>query len=210
MRSKIVIVFLLILVVAGCSDNQLSSKNKEIDEEELTYATLRINMPMNFDDLDEIFEIPMEDYMYKNSIGVISGDGFPIDEMGPYATDIDFDIKLNKIDEFDDMIYSYKYPRGSYLEINGNIKTLEGKLLGLRLTFDNLDNDLIESIYLDLSNKMSSYVYKSLCNFNEENIIYYYGEDLNVMKSEIDDYIIDNGYSSNIIINEMPTFFKEI
>ena len=79
------------IFLGGCN-NQKKSNTNPTEQEDFVSVVLKINMPLNFDDLDELFEIPITKILQRENIGSIIGDGSPIDEYGPYMTDIEFDI----------------------------------------------------------------------------------------------------------------------
>ena len=103
---------------------------KEINsEEKYKYVNLRINMPLNLNDLEEYFENPIQNDMDKNGIGEIIGDGMPLDDDGfPYAVDIEFEVEKNKLEEFKDILKIYKFPSGTYLEDEEEIIEEYGEL----------------------------------------------------------------------------------
>lgn len=206
---SLVTIVLVIIVIIGFYINKKESENMNY-----IYATLKINMPLNFEDLDNLFEIPMSDYMDKYDIGEITGDGSPIDEFGPYATDIEFDIKENKLNEFKKMLEDYRFPKGSYIEIEAEKDEQVGEfgdLLGVRLIFNGIDNNKIKDIYANLSKELESiYKYKTIYEFEGIVTVYYYGENLEIIKSELNKYIGDNSYSNNITVVDMPSIIKEL
>lgn len=204
----IIIVVLFCLISINVIINKVNEKNNYI------YATLKINMPLNFEDLDELFEFPMMEYMDKYEIGEITGDGSPMDEFGPYATDIEFDIKEDKLEEFKKMIEDYRFPKGSYIEIDAKKDEQVGDfgdLLGVRLIFNNIDKNKIENIYSELNNELKGiYEYKTIYRYQNITTVYYYGKNLEEIKGKLNKYIDDNSYSNNITVVEMPTMIKEL
>lgn len=210
MKKKIILLLVICTIfLVGCKSEKQNSTDLKKEQEELIAIVLKINMPLNFDDLDDLFEFPMTESLQKGKIGTIVGDGSPVNEYGPYATDIEFDIQLGKIDEFKKMIQNYRFPKGSYLEVD-NQKDEEygefGDLLGIRVTFNHLSKNQIQKIYKDLSNELSEdYIYKTIYQLQDITTVYYYGEDVNHIKNKINKYIESNNYIDDVTMMEMST-----
>jgi len=157
----VLIILLVIFVITGCSTKK--SENQ--------YVTLKINMPLNFDDLDNIFETSMSSYLEEKEIGEIIGDGSPVDD--------------------------YK-------------SELFGDLVGIRLVFNNLSTEKIESIYLELSELfVDSYIYKTIYQVNDKTTVYYYGENIENLKNKISQYVEKHNLTHNISIMDMSIVIKE-
>jgi len=209
----------LSLVSRKSNNRNETQKTKEYKEKEnkydnYLYIVLKINMPLNFDDLDNIFEFPMTDYLEEKEIGEIIGDGSPLDTYGPYATDIEFEIKENKLEDFKKMLQTYTFPIGSYLEIEGkkdeNTKEF-GELYGTRLVCNNLLEEEIEKIYTNLSNEIKeNYIYKTIYQRKNDTIIYYYGKNRKQLNEKINKYINENIYIKKIKIMNMPLTINEL
>jgi len=103
-------------------------------------------MPLSLDDLDSYFEFSLSDSLEKDKIGSIVGDGTPIGDYGPYATEIEFNVYKDKLQKFMVLMGEYAFPIGSYFEIDGqgHYKLFEDNLSGIRLEFKNLDDEGIE------------------------------------------------------------------
>lgn len=166
------------------------------DEEYYPYVSLRINMPLSLTDLEKNFEIPMQKYMDEKNIGLITGDGFPLDEDGmPYASDIEFEVPESNLEELKNMIDSYKLPEGSYLEVDGEIVEEYEELEVVELRVDDLSKKKANKVYNDLKEKMKGeYEYSSVYDyaFGKIERIYFCGEDLEKMQEIIDKYIKEN------------------
>lgn len=196
----VLIILLVIFVITGCSTKK--SENQ--------YVTLKINMPLNFDDLDNIFETSMSSYLEEKEIGEIIGDGSPVDDYGPYATDIEFDIQKSKIEDFKKMLTNYRFPKGSYFVFDDYKSELFGDLVGIRLVFNNLSTEKIESIYLELSELfVDSYIYKTIYQVNDKTTVYYYGENIENLKNKISQYVEKHNLTHNISIMDMSIVIKE-
>ncbi len=166
------------------------------------YANLRINMPLNLTDLEQYFENPLQNDMEENDIGEISGDGMPLDDNGiPYAADIEIEVEKSEIEKLKNILSSYKFPSGSYLEIDGEVVEEYGDLNVVELQVDNLSKERAEKVYSDLKEKMKDkYVYSSVYDYNYGKIekIYFCGENMEEMQGIIDQYIEENNIE-NII-----------
>lgn len=161
--------------------------------EEYPYISLRINLPLNINDLEEYFEIPMQEYMDEKEIGMITGDGFPIDEDGmPYATDIEFEVAESDLEELENMIDAYKLHKGSYLEVDGNVVKEYEDLEVFELKVDDLSKDKASKVYKYIKEKMKNeYVYCSVYDyaFGKIDRIYFCGENMEKMQEIIDKYL---------------------
>lgn len=199
-------VFLLFFSITGCT----RKKEEKDDTNRYVYVTLKINMPLNFEDLDETFIFSMTEYMEKEDIGEIIGDGSPVDEYGPYLTDIEFDIRIDKIQEFRKMLENYRFPKGSIF-ISDDYKSENfGDLVGVRLVFDDFSSNEIEDIYSNLSKELDGYyIYKTIYEVNDKTTLYYYGEDIGNLKNKINAFIENNNFIDYISIMDMPVVVKE-
>lgn len=212
MNKKIVFILLLVccLFVGGCSVKKDGSASLDDGSK---HVTLKINMPLNFDDLDSYFELPLLEVLESDNIGSIDGDGTPIGDYGPYLTDIEFNINKDKFDEFRKLIDKYEYPMGSYLEIDGEEAlelTNSDKITGVRLEFDNLDSDDVDMIYSELSNLNVTYKYKTLIDYLGNSFAYYYSENISDLEKEFNKYISDKNYNDKIKIISMPQVIVEL
>ena len=171
---------------------------KEINsEEKYKYVNLRINMPLNLNDLEEYFENPIQNDMDKNGIGEIIGDGMPLDDDGfPYAVDIEFEVEKNKLEEFKDILKNYKFPSGTYLEDEEEIIEEYGELHLAELRVEQLSEKRAKKVYEELKEEMKEYcTYVSIYNYNVNNKIeriYFCGENLEKMQEIIEEYIEKN------------------
>lgn len=181
-------------------ENMISKikEDLEVNEDEIyyPYVSLRINMPTNLTDLEKNFEIPMQEYMDEKNLGMIIGDGFAIDEEGiPYAADIEFEIPESNLEGLKNMLSSYKLPKGSYLEVDGEIVEEYEDLEVVELKVDDLSKNKASKVYNGLKEKMKgeyeySYVYDY--EFGKIEKIYFCGENLEKMQEIIDKYIKEN------------------
>lgn len=209
-------IVLLLLFIVGCSFQKEKSQEKEksnYNPSEKSYipVVLSINMPLQYDDLDQIFEFPMMDYLEKNDIGEITGDGFPVDEFGPYATDIEFYINSSKLDQFRKMLAIYEFPKGSYLNIEEKKEELAGNILGIRLQFSNLNSTDIINLYSELSVFLQDfYTYKTIIELEDNKLVYYYGKNRNDMKKKIEEFLAKKELVEKVKIIDMPMTIKEI
>ena len=171
---------------------------KEINsEEKYKYVNLRINMPLNLNDLEEYFENPIQNDMDKNGIGEIIGDGMPLDDDGfPYAVDIEFEVEKNKLEEFKDILKNYKFPSGTYLEDEEEIIEEYGELHLAELRVEQLSEKRAKKVYEELKEEMKEYcTYVSIYNYNVNNKIeriYFCGENMEKMQEIIEEYIEKN------------------
>lgn len=171
---------------------------KEINsEEKYKYVNLRINMPLNLNDLEEYFENPIQNDMDKNGIGEINGDGMPLDDDGfPYAVDIEFEVEKNKLEEFKDILKNYKFPSGTYLEDEEEIIEEYGELHLAELRVEQLSEKRAKKVYEELKEEMKEYcTYVSIYNYNVNNKIeriYFCGENMEKMQEIIEEYIEKN------------------
>ena len=208
------LIILSILVLVGCDrENSNSDKENNVDNniENYVEVVVNINMPLSFDDLDNYFELSLTEELEKNKIGEIIGDGSPIDEFGPYATEIEIYINENKLKEFEDIISKYRFPKGSYLEINGKKQEEFGNLLGVRLMFDNLNDEEIQKIYDNLKeNTKGRYVYSTLFKANYRYTAYFYGESLTTLKDELNKELLLQNVSENVSIMDMLDYIKSL
>ena len=143
---------------------------KEINsEEKYKYVNLRINMPLNLNDLEEYFENPIQNDMDKNGIGEIIGDGMPLDDDGfPYAVDIEFEVEKNKLEEFKDILKNYKFPSGTYLEDEEEIIEEYGELHLAELRVEQLSEKRAKKVYEELKEEMKEYcTYVSIIKLKE-------------------------------------------
>jgi len=169
-------------------------------------------MPLSLDDLDSYFEFSLSDSLEKDKIGSIVGDGTPIGDYGPYATEIEFNVYKDKLQKFMVLMGEYAFPIGSYFEIDGqgHYKLFEDNLSGIRLEFKNLDDEGIEKLYSDISNLNDKYQYETLIRYGGRVFVYYYSSDIDLFKSSLNKYIEDNGLKRKIEIYSMPEVFKDI
>lgn len=171
---------------------------KEINsEEKYKYVNLRINMPLNLNDLEEYFENPIQNDMDKNGIGEIIGDGMLLDDDGfPYAVDIEFEVEKNKLEEFKDILKNYKFPSGTYLEDEEEIIEEYGELHLAELRVEQLSEKRAKKVYEELKEEMKEYcTYVSIYNYNVNNKIeriYFCGENMEKMQEIIEEYIEKN------------------
>jgi len=211
MRKRLIFVLILVcsFMVSGCS---YKKNNSSSTEEYFNRAVLKINMPLNFDDLDSYFELPLSDSLESNDIGSIVGDGTPIGDYGPYATEIEFNISKDKIEKFKELIDEYEFSVGSYLEIDGEEPYKLAKsnsLVGIRLEFKNLDNKEIEKIYSEMSNSEKNYKYKTLIEYSGDTFAFYYSNNIDSLKNSLSKYIEDHNLKNKITISSMPEVIEE-
>ena len=213
MNKKIKYMFLLItfmLLLVGCNQNDNDKKEIKKERDYNAYATLKINMPLSFDDLDNYFEISLDEKLIDNNIGEVTGDGTPIDDNGPYATDIEIDFDYGKIDQLKKIISEYRFPKGSYLEINGNKQEELGDLLGVKIVFNNLSYDDANNIYNSLKETIKDkYIYTTFINTNNKYLAYFYSDDINILKSELTNYIVSKKIDDKLIMSDMLEYIKE-
>lgn len=212
MKKRLVFIVLLVccLFLGGCSEKE---DNNVTNNKDFIHMTLKINMPLNFDDLDSYFEFPLSEVLESNNIGSIEGDGTPIGDYGPYATDIEFEIYKDKREEFKKLINEYEFPKGSYLEIDGEESyplDNSNNLVGIRLEFKNLSDKRIEKIYSELSNLNNNYKYKTLINYSGDRFIFYYSDNMDSLKDDFNKYIEKNNYKNKIKIISMPEVIVEL
>lgn len=214
----ILTIVLIMLFMQSNNKNKVGNENNEIgtnniveeftDDENVdyVYVTLRINMPLNFEQLEEIYENSMSDYLEQNDIGYLEGDGYPVDDVfGPYAVDIEFDIKKDKMKEFKNMLKNYKFSKGSYISIGSKKDDTFGDLLGVRICFKDLNSINVEEFYESLSKEIEGfYVYKTLCDLSSKTPIYYFTDNLKEMKRKINNYIDNSKYRNNVIVEDIP------
>lgn len=213
MKKWIIALFLIFLV--GCSFQKGKDKKEESNpnssEDSYLFVVLSMNMPLQYDDLDELFEFPMMDYLEEHAIGEIIRDGFPIDEFGPYATDIEFYIDNKKWNQFKTMLENYEFPKGSYLDKEGVKEDLSSNILGVRLQFSNLSNEEILNLYLKLSDTLKdSYTYKTMIELETSKFIYYYGKDRESLKKKIEEELTHQKLTEKVTIIDMPMTIKEM
>lgn len=176
-------------------DEENDGDVRYIDEvKTYTYVNLIINMPLNLVDIENYFEEPIQSDMDKNGIGEITGDGMPLDDNGiPYAADIEIEVENSEIENLKNILSFYKFPSGSYLEIDGEVVEEYGDLNVVELQVDNLSKERAEKVYSDLKEKMKDkYVYTSVYNYNyygKIEKIYFCGENMEEMQGIIDQYI---------------------
>lgn len=213
MNKKIKYMFLLItfmLLLVGCNQNDNDKKEIKKERDYNAYATLKINMPLSFDDLDNYFEISLDEKLIDNNIGEVTGDGTPIDDNGPYATDIEIDFDYGKIDQLKKIISKYRFPKGSYLEINGKKQEELGDLLGVKIVFNNLSYDDANNIYNSLKETIKDkYIYTTFINTNNKYLAYFYSDDINILKSELTNYIVSKKIDDKLIMSDMLEYIKE-
>ena len=202
------LIFLFTALLVGCSAKQ--EKNlSDLENDQTIDVTLKINMPLNFEDLEEIYEYPMAEYMEENKIGEITGDGNPIDEFGPYATDIEFTIKKEKLSMFKTMLEDYIFPKGSYLFI-GQEKDEElgefGSLSGIRIIFNEIEINQMEEIYTELTEDLDGlYWYNTIYQLDTMWVVYYYGENIESIKQIVEKWQDNN----HMLVSDMPTVLLE-
>ena len=202
---KIILLFLIIIVVTGCNSN-----GNKTNTDEIIYITLKINMPLSFDDLDNYFELSLKDELEKNEVGKVIGDGSPVDENGPYATDIEIDVEEGKLNQLESIISKYRYPKGSYLEVEGEKVKEFGDLLGVRLSYKNMSEKEIKENYNSMKNILNGkYVYSSLFNVNQKYTSYFYGESIDILKDEIMKQIYSKKLNDKITVTEMLDYIKD-
>lgn len=198
------LLILSIFVLIGCEKDN-SNKNDNL------FVVLNINMPLSFDDLDNYFELFLTEELEKNNIGKIIGDGSPIDEFGPYATEIEFVINKSKLKKLESIISKYSFPKGSYLEIDGIKQKEFGDLLGVRLIFDNMTDVEIDNLYNNLKETIKdSYVYSTLFNVNNNYTAYFYGESLTTLKGELNEKLLSQNVSEKVRIMDMLDYIKNV
>lgn len=192
--ALLVIVSLIGMFVYSIQKNNLIAIDKLNSNNELIEDALTTMEEGSY--LEEYFEIPMQEYMDEKEIGMITGDGFPIDEDGmPYATDIEFEVAESDLEELENMIDAYKLPKGSYLEVDGNVVKEYEDLEVVELKVDDLSKDKASKVYKELKEKMKNeYVYCSVYDyaFGKIDRIYFCGENLEKMQEIIDKYIKEN------------------
>lgn len=198
-KLMLITIILITLTLASCT--------KENTYEEYNFVILRINKPFNLDDLDNIFEIPLQEKLEQDYIGEITGDGYPLDEEGiPYATDIEFEIRETKMVEFINLIRTYKLPICSTIKYNNKLIDLNGTLEGLELKIKTNKKEKTNEIYEKIKTTfINDYTYTSNYNYNEEKIerIYLYTENIEELLPKIENFIKINFLENNITINKM-------
>lgn len=202
------LIFLLTGILVGCSAKQEKTVNEQENNQTLE-ITLKINMPLNFEDLEEIYEYPMTEYMEEKKIGEITGDGTPIGDFGPYATDIEFTINEDKLSAFKTMLETYTFPQGSYLIIDQE-KDQElgefGNLLGIRIIFNEIEMNQMEEIYTKLTEELDGlYWYNTIYQLDTSWVVYYYGENVESIKQIVKEWQDNN----HISVSDMPTVLLE-
>jgi len=206
----IFISFVLVLFATSCGMKKENNETFENDENiNYSVAELRINMPLSFDDLDNYFEFSLIEKLEEDEIGEVYGDGTPYGEYGPYATDIEIEIDSNKLNELKDVISEYRFPKGSYLSIDGKIILEFGDLYGVRIVLsDSADSNL--NLYESLKKYLSEkYVYCTFISLNNFDVIYFYGENLEILKEELIDYVNSKKLNDFLSISEMPDSIQE-
>lgn len=201
---------ILLIVLIGISITSCSPKENYEDYEDYNFVILRINMPLNINDLENLFEIPLQEILEKDYIGEITGDNYHLNsEKFPCATDIEFEIRETKMEDFKNLIKKYKLPKNSYLTYNKKEKDLKGVLDGIELKINNLESEKIETIYKEIQVTLKEeYTYISNYNNNENLIekIYIYTENINNLITKIEQYIKNNSLENNIKINELNNY----
>ena len=202
------LIFLLTGILAGCSSKQEKSVSEQENSQTLE-VTLKINMPLNFEDLEEIYEYPMTEYMEEKKIGEITGDGTPVGDFGPYATDIEFTINEDKLIAFKTMLEDYSFPQGSYLVIDQE-KDQElgefGNLLGIRIIFNEIEMNQMKEIYTELTEELDGlYWYNTIYQLDTSWVVYYYGESIESIKQIVEEW----QDSTHISVSNMPTVLLE-
>ena len=201
--KKILLCLLCLFSLVGC-DNKNTQKNTEedLDFSNYSFVNLRINMPLNYDDLDEYFEVSMIDEVYDNEIGEFTGDGTPLGEYGPMATDINFAIQKDKLSDFKKVIEKYQLPKGSYLEVDEKIDSEYGTLLGVRVVFKDMKTSEIDKFYGDAKSFLNGkYVYSTLINNGQDYVAYFYGKSRDIIKNELTSQISE--LKKNILLMDM-------
>lgn len=192
-----ILVALLFVTACNKTDNNLESPN------EYEAYTLMFNMPLSFDDLDKFEALLLED-LEKDDIGEIVGDGSPIGEYGPKSTDIEIDVRKNKIAEFKKILTKYKFPEKSNINIDGKIVSEFGSLQGIRLIISDIDIDESTKIYDDLCKNLDGkYDYITIIDYLDKKIIYVYGDSLEDIFNDTKNYIDDNSLRDNTKLTKM-------
>lgn len=202
------LIFLFTALLVGCSSKQ--EKNiSDLENNQTIEVTLKINMPLNFEDLEEIYEYPMTKYIKEKEIGEITGDGTLVGEFGPYATDIEFTIKKEKLSAFKTMLETYTFPQGSYLIIDQEIDEELGdfgSLVGIRIIFNEIEMNQMEEIYSKLTEELDGlYWYNTIYQLDTMWVVYYYGENIERIKQIVEEW----QDSSHISVSDMPTVLLE-
>lgn len=202
---------MIIFLTAGCGKKIDSKQDNELEDvNEWIYTILHINMPLAFEDLDNYFEFPIMDALDESGVGEISGDGTPIGVDGPYATDIDINIKKRDLEKLGQILSTFNFPKGTYLEVDEQNNVYFGDLCGVKLSFNNLTKKQIETLYNSLKENIKDlYVYTTLINFNEMYRIYFYTSDLNTLKEKLNEDLTEQGVSQNAVLMDMPEFIQE-
>jgi len=108
------------------------------------------------------------------------------------------------------MLTNYRFSKGSYFVFDDYKSELFGDLVGIRLVFNNLSTEKIESIYLELSELfVDSYIYKTIYQVNDKTTVYYYGENIENLKNKISQYVEKHNLTHNISIMDMSIVIKE-
>ncbi len=202
------LIFLFTALLVGCSAKQEKNLN-DLENSQTIDVTLKINMPLNFEDLEEIYEYPMAEYMEENKIGEITGDGSPVGEFGPYATDIEFTINEDKLSAFKAMLETYTFPQGSYLIIDQEKDEKLGdfgSLVGIRIIFNEIEMNQMGEIYSKLIEELDGlYWYNTIYQLDTMWIVYYYGENIESIKQIVEKWQDNN----HMLVSDMPTVLLE-
>jgi len=200
--KKISLIILICLLIPACTPKE--------NYEKYNYVILRINMPLNFDDLDNLFEIPLQEILEKDYIGEITGDALPLNkEKIPCATDIEFEIRETKMNDFINLIKTYELPEDSYLYYNEKKEDLKGTLEGLELKIDNLSNETVNNLYNEIT-ALNKYKYISSYKNNEIiERIYIFTNEINELTSEINNLIKNKQLENNITVLKMDNYCQE-
>lgn len=206
-RRRIILFIIICLFCIGCNDSPEENDDSENTIKENTnqkneyiYYTLMFNMPLSFDDLD-VLEEQLTIDLEKGDIGEIVGDGTPLGEYGPTSTDIEIDVKKDKIDEFKALLKKYKFPKNSNLNIAGNIEIEFGELEGVRLIADTSTNTTL--FYNNISKELEHlYTYKTKIEYSNITLMYFYGSSAEELENNINSYINENSLE-NINVNKV-------
>ena len=201
--KKILLCLLCLFFLVGCdSKNTQKNTEEDLDFSNYSFVNLRINMPLNYDDLDEYFEVSMIDEVDDKNIGEFTGDGTPLGEYGPMATDINFAIQKDKLSDFKKIIEKYQLPKGSYLEVDDKIDCEYGILLGVRVVFKDMKASEIEKFYGDAKSFLNGkYVYSTLIKIGQDYVAYFYGKSRDIIKNELTSQI--SKLNKNILLMDM-------